>query len=240
MPKRFAFSSAVVVAAVLVAGALLGPIARAAATTIPGGVFVTCHDPDFHAVKGVNLAGAQNLIKRAVSYVTFGKLNPKVLLVTGQIPASDVGSHSDPRLAIPASGFSTYDVASAFPSSLAPPPLPLSTVNFASYDVIVVASDFGGWLSQRELNILISRQQDIFNFINAGGGVVALAEKPQWAPLAHDRSRIWVPSVRPERYRTGPVGNRDHGHTRGNGHGLDERGRQWQRLALHLPGLGGA
>ena len=54
--------------------------------------------------------------------------------------------------------------------------LNLNTVNFSNYNAVVVASDYGGWLRQSELNILNARSNDILNYINGGGGLVALAE----------------------------------------------------------------
>ena len=44
------------------------------------------------------------------------------------------------------------------------------------YDSIVVASHGGGLLSRAELDILIARSKDIIDFINAGGGIYAMAE----------------------------------------------------------------
>ena len=52
-----------------------------------------------------------------------------------------------------------------------------------TYDGIVVASDFGGILTQAELNILNARSSDIINFLNAGGGLYAMAESDSGAGL---------------------------------------------------------
>jgi hypothetical protein len=54
--------------------------------------------------------------------------------------------------------------------------LNLNTVNFSNYSGIVVASDYGGWLRQDELNILDARSADIINYLNGGGGLFAMAE----------------------------------------------------------------
>jgi len=48
--------------------------------------------------------------------------------------------------------------------------------SFSGYSAIVVASDFGGLLTQAELDELILRKTDIANFINGGGGLAAFAE----------------------------------------------------------------
>src|SRR5262249_50504347 len=60
--------------------------------------------------------------------------------------------------------------------------LDLHTVNFSNYSAIVVASDFGGWLRQEELDILVTREAQLFNYLNAGGGLVAFAESGPPAP----------------------------------------------------------
>ena len=57
-----------------------------------------------------------------------------------------------------------------------PRALDLAEVDFDNYDVIIVASDYGGWLRQDELDILNDRADDVVDFVNAGGGLIALAE----------------------------------------------------------------
>ena len=52
-----------------------------------------------------------------------------------------------------------------------------------SYDAVVIASDFGGILTQAELNILDARSADIIKFLNAGGGLYAMAESDSGAGL---------------------------------------------------------
>lgn len=150
-----------------------------ASAATPGGVFVTGHDPDFHA----GTQGARNIIQRAVAYVTYGKASPRMLLVTG---VTNPGPEFlDPRNGMRASGF-TFDVADH--GSGASRTLDLHKVNFSDYDVIVVASDFGGWLRQAELDILNDRSGDIIDFVNNGGGLVAFAESGGARALTtHDR-----------------------------------------------------
>jgi len=64
-----------------------------------------------------------------------------------------------------------------------------STLNAAlnnlgtTYSAIVVASDFGGILTQAELNILNNRANDIITFLNNGGGLFAMAESNGGAGL---------------------------------------------------------
>jgi Calx-beta domain len=147
----------------------------------PGGVFVTGHDPDFHA----GTQGGRNIIQRAVAYVTYGKANPRMLLVTGVVNPGP--NYLDPRAGVRAAGF-RFDVADH--GSGAAGALNLRTVNFSNYDVIVVASDFGGWLRQAELDILNDRSGDIINFINGGGGLIAFAESGSGGAALTTRGRF--------------------------------------------------
>ena len=135
-----------------------------------GGIFVTGHDPDFHAFQGGNTVGAQHIIQDSLNFVTNGHLG-KVLLVTSLINPG--GGYSDPRLGLTAAGIS-FDVADD--GSAGGSVKNLNTVNFSAYTAVVVASDFGGWLRQSELNILISRESALLNYVNGGGGLVAFAE----------------------------------------------------------------
>ncbi len=156
-----------------------------------GGVYITGHDPDYHAYAGGNAAGAQNILKRAINWVTFGKANPKILLVTDL--RNPGGDESDPRNGLTAAGF-TYDIADDGSSGSA---LDLHTVDFTKYSVVVVASDYGGWLRQEELDILKARSADVISYINGGGGLVALAEcgcRGNGTGTTHDRFGF-LPSV---------------------------------------------
>jgi len=49
-------------------------------------------------------------------------------------------------------------------------------VNLSNYSAIAVASSFGGMLTSAELSALIARSAAIASFVNAGGGLLALAE----------------------------------------------------------------
>lgn len=142
----------------------------------PGGVFVTGHDPDFHASSNFNPEGARNIIRRAVEFVTFSYPSPftgSMLLVTGRIDPPVFG-HLDSYQGMVDSGYSP-DTASAQTGS-GDAAIDLATVNFASYDVVVVASDFGGGLRQADLDILNDRSGDLMGYVNNGGGLVAFAE----------------------------------------------------------------
>lgn len=173
--KRWALAVGVVaagIAAAVVAGSGSGASAApVAVATTPGGIFVTGHDPDFHAHQGSNFDGARHIIQKSIGYVTFDAASPSILFVTDV----DVGScASDSRLGLDDSGFTTYDVADY--GSGTPGVLDLNTVDFGNYDVVVIASDFGGCLKQSEIDILNTRSNDLIDYVNAGGGVVAFSE----------------------------------------------------------------
>lgn len=144
-----------------------------------GSIFLTGHDPDFHAVLGGNTLGAQRINQVAISFVQAPAYNPfvaaapKFLLVESSM--SPPGGHTVGEAGIAASGYVAglnYDKHDA------------STLNAAlnllgtpgGYSAIVVCSDFGGILTQAELDILNARAGDIGTFINAGGGIYAMAE----------------------------------------------------------------
>ena len=139
-------------------------------TAQAGPVFLTGHDPDFHAQGS---AGAQNLLRSGLSFVTGGTYNdanpltPKFLWVESSIPIP--GGHLRGENGLIAIGLTStqYDVVNA---------AALATVDFSNYSAIAVASSFGGLLTRAELDGLIARTADIAAFINAGGGLFASAE----------------------------------------------------------------
>ena len=135
-----------------------------------GGIFVTGHDPDFHAVLGGNTLGAKHIIQDALQFTTHNNVGSILLVTDLHNPGS---GYSDPRLGLTAAGY-TYDVADN--GAAGGGVKDLHTLNLSQYSAIVVASDFGGWLRQPELDILNARSNDLFAYINNGGGLVAFAE----------------------------------------------------------------
>lgn len=143
-----------------------------------GSIFLTGHDPDFHAALGGNTTGATNIIKDAMSFITDPAFNTftaggikQFLYVEGSTPPPPGNTDGDAGLA--AAGFVegvNYVEADA------------TTLNAAldqlgtKYSAIVVASDFGGNLTEAELSILDARSSDIIAFLNNGGGIFAMAE----------------------------------------------------------------
>jgi len=155
----------------------IGTAARADA----GAIFLTGHDPDFHAIGhlGENPVGAQNINIAAIDFILDPLFNPfvadapKFLFVEskGAIP----GGHDRGKTGIVASGYAEgvdFDHHD------------FTTLNAAldllgdvgGYSGIVIASDFGGILRQAELDILNARKADIISFLNHGGGLYAMSE----------------------------------------------------------------
>src|SRR5262249_22203613 len=126
--------------------------------------------------------------QRAIAFVTDPAFNTfsagginKFLLVTDR--TNPGGGYSDPVLGLNASGFTgKYDIADN--GTAGGSVLNLNTVNFANYNAIVIASDFGGWLRQSELNILNARSAAIISYLNQGGGLYAMAESGPPSGLA--------------------------------------------------------
>jgi hypothetical protein len=178
----------------LFAAAALGAAALALCPTPAhaNGVFVTGHDPDYHCWSIRNQIvnpGSVNIMRRAMTYVTgsdsnpAGIANPRILLITDL--RNPGGDSRDPRLCLTQAGFifDTADYGSGTPGVVN-----LKTVPFTNYDVLLVASDYGGWLHQEEVDVLVSRKTELISYINHGGGMVVLNEggnRPLTSPDAY-------------------------------------------------------
>lgn len=134
-----------------------------------GPVFLTGHDPDFHAQDST---GASNLLRESLNFVTGGSYSGGVkrfLFVESDIPTPSghrIGENGLNALGL-AEGVNYDEVDAAGLAALA---------NFKGYSAIVVASDFGGLLGDAEIRGLTARKADIAAFVNAGGGLAAYAE----------------------------------------------------------------
>ena len=146
----------------------------AAGASQAGAVYLTGHDPDFHAQGQVS---GQNQLNVALNFVTGGAYNDaaptkKFLWVESRDPI--LGGHRRGFDGLATIGVGATDVDWVDASQL-------SAVIFTNYSAIAVASSFGGMLSTAEINGLISRSADIASFINGGGGLAAFAECYQTA-----------------------------------------------------------
>ena len=154
---------------VLTAAAALIVMGGLCSTASAGSIFLTGHDPDFHAQLD---SGAQNLLAKALNYVTVGTYNTtgtKFLWVESRI--SPPGGHligEDGLAAIGLTLGTHYDRADG---------AEFASVDLSQYTAIAIASSFGGLLTRTELDALIARSADIKTFINAGGGLFASSER---------------------------------------------------------------
>lgn len=153
----------------LLAAAALAGLAFAMATPASAGaIFLTGHDPDFHAQDSVH---AQHLLNAGLGYVTSGAYTDstrKFLWVESF--SAPTGGHRVGEKGLEAIGltlgtqFDWVDAAG------------LASVDLSQYEAIAIASSFGGMLTRAELDGLIARKADIAAFVNSGGGLMALAE----------------------------------------------------------------
>jgi hypothetical protein len=158
----------------------------APSAALAGAIFLTGHDPDFHASLGGNTTGARDINTTAIGFVMDSGFNsfvataPKFLFVESTIQPP--GGHTVGMNGIIDSGYVqgvNFDAADASTLNAA-----LNQLGVAGgYSAIVIASDFGGILTQAELNILNARSADIIAFLNAGGGLYAMAESNNGAHL---------------------------------------------------------
>lgn len=194
-------------------GTFAVPSARA---DLVGSIFLTGHDPDFHASQGSNATGAQHINQAAIDFImdpTFNTFvaggNQHVLFVECDTCAVPPG-HVDgvPGLNASSGGFpagTTFETHGAA-DGLATALTQLGT----KYSGLVIGSDFGGMLTQDELNLLNADSAGIISFLNSGGGLYAMAEtNPAENGLASSGLFGFLPFV----VSTSPVSEAESGNT---------------------------
>jgi len=153
----------------LVAAAAAAALLAMASVAQAGPVFLTGHDPDFHAQ---GQASGVHELTVALNYVTGGTYasgTEKFLFVESNLPV--IGGHLRGRDSLTGALGLTMGVNFDQVDATG-----LASVDFSDYSAIVVASDFGGMLSDAEIQELVTRKNDIASFVNAGGGLAAFAE----------------------------------------------------------------
>ncbi len=156
---------------VLAAVALLAT----AQVAVAGPIFITGHDPDFHAQL---TQSARNLLNAGLDFSTGGSYNVadgnKFLWVEARVGDPGVptlpGGHLIGENGLAAIGLTLgthYDRANASE---------LAGIDFSDYSAIAVASTFGGILGANELLGLNARAADIATYVNSGGGLFASAQ----------------------------------------------------------------
>jgi len=150
--------------------ALSGLLAR---PSIAGNIFLSGHDPDFHAAQGPNAVGAQDIIDDALNFARNANTAPILLLET-DTSNNSLGDHADSEAGLVASGYSAGTAsgnhyvkvdATAFAS-----------IDLTKFSALFIPSDHGGTLTGSDLEALDARQSDIASYLGSGGGLVALSE----------------------------------------------------------------
>jgi hypothetical protein len=166
-----------------IAAACAALVAAGAANA--GNVYLTGHDPDFHAAFGQ--VDGQIQLMTALKFVTgntYKDGTTKFLWVESNL--APTSGHT-----VGFTGLSTVGVGSGNVDRV--DAAGFATVNLSNYSAIVVASSFGGMLTSNEINAMIARSTDIANFINAGHGLAAFAECFQTS--ACDGSNTVIPTT---------------------------------------------
>jgi hypothetical protein len=151
----------------LLSAAALSAALACATAAHAGKVYITGHDPDFHAQGQVS---GQNQLNAALKFVTgdtYKDGSTKFLWVESHDPI--LGGH---RRGYDGLGFIGVTAANVDWVDAAG----LATVDLSKYSAIAIASSFGGMTSAAEIDELIARKSDIKTFVNDGGGLAAFAE----------------------------------------------------------------
>ncbi len=151
-------------------GLVLGTLSS---TAFAGRIFVTGHDPIWHAQQGSNSAGATNLAQAGINFAVGSSALPFLFVesITTAVPSGNL--RTAPFLTS-ALGYATTDyqvIDGAGLTAVAD----LATF-LTGFSAIVVASDHGGMLTAAELSVLNANSATILDFLNAGGGLYAEAE----------------------------------------------------------------
>ncbi len=141
----------------------------ASAAANAGPIFITGHDPDFHAQSDPD---AVVLLETGLNFATSGTFNTpgnRFLWVESNLPVTGGHLFGEDALTgalglVAGVNFDHVDAAG------------FATVDLSNYTAIAIASSFGGMLTQAEIDALIARESDIATFINAGGGLFASSE----------------------------------------------------------------
>jgi len=142
------------------------------APAFAGSIFVTGHDPIWHANQGGNTVGARNLALTGIAFARNG--SPLPFLFVESNDSVPVGNEYEEPFLVSALGFALADFVAMDATALLA--LPDFRVALNSYSAIVVASDHGGMLSADELLFLNGHSSDIIDYLNVGGGLFAAAE----------------------------------------------------------------
>ena len=142
------------------------------ALSFAGNVFVSGHDPDFHAQSG-NTVGAQHIIQDSLTFARNGNTAP-ILFLESNTSNLSLGDHLDSVIGLQNSGYT----AGTTPGNhyVEVNAATFATTNLSLYSALLIPSDHGGTLTGADLQALNARSADILAYVNSGGGLVAFAE----------------------------------------------------------------
>jgi hypothetical protein len=141
--------------------------------TVAGNVFLSGHDPDFHASQGLNAAGAQDIIKSGLNFARNGS-NAPILLLETDTSNLILGDHADSELGLIASGYTAGTTPGNHYVKVSA--TQFATTDLSAFSALFIPSDHGGTLTGADLQALNARVSAISAYLNAGGGLVAFAE----------------------------------------------------------------
>ncbi len=138
-----------------------------------GAIFISGHDPIWHANFGDNPAGAASLATTAIAFARAGSTEKFLFVESKTVAVPSGNAHEAPfltsALGFPAGDFDVFDAADLNA-------LPDFRGALDDYSAIVVASDHGGMLSAAELGFLNDHSDDVIDYINSGGGLAAFSQ----------------------------------------------------------------
>src|SRR5262249_44460926 len=155
-----------------------------------GQIFITAHDPEWHAHFGPNQEGAWNLAHTAIAFARGGSTRPFLYVESTTAPVPVGNEYTAPfltrHLGYANASFQVADAATLngfadFRAAL------------DNYSALVVASDHGGMLTGAELSFLNAHRSDIADYLNAGGGLAAFAESNAKGLLGGETPYGFVP-----------------------------------------------
>ena len=138
-----------------------------------GSIFVSGHDPDFHAVLGGNFLGAQHIIQQSIVFARDGNTAP-ILFLQSNTSNVSLGDHTDSEQGLIVSGFTAGNTPGNHYVKVDAGTF--ATTNLSLFSAIFIPSDHGGTLTGNDLRALNNRSSDIITYLNAGGGLIAFAE----------------------------------------------------------------
>lgn len=144
-----------------------------------GTIFVSGHDPDFHASQAPNALGAQHIIQDSLAFARNGNTAP-ILFIQSNLNNLSLGDHADSALGLQASGYTAGNTPGNHYVTVNA--TNFLTTDLSLYSAIFIPSDHGGTLTGDDLAALDVRTGDIISYLNAGGGLVAFAEDGDHVP----------------------------------------------------------